>query len=47
MKDTQMTDEESQLVRGAKCDPITLSYSLTLKPRSSVPGSRVEFTVGI
>jgi hypothetical protein len=41
-----MTDEESQLICGQNCNPVSLSYSQTLKPRSTVPGSRVEFTVG-
>src|SRR5438094_9965579 len=41
-----MTDEESQLICGQNCDPVSLSYSQTLKPRSTVPGSRVEFTEG-
>ena len=42
-----MTDEKGQFIRSAKYNPISLTYSPTLKPRSAVLGSRVEFAVRI
>ena len=42
-----MTNEEGQLIRGAQDNPIVFSDSLTLKPSSTVPRSRVELAIRI